>query len=262
MTRRIMPSPMVDVAGRVVVVTGAGSGIGAASTRALLALGASVLAVDRRDEGLVEMRERVDAPDLEVLTADASSESGVESVMHMCRERFGALHGVVASAGISRHGAAHETPPSEWDEVIEANLRSVYLAAHFGVPLMRETGGGGALVAVASQIGLVGKRRAAAYCAAKGGVVNLVRAMALDYAAEGIRVNCVCPGPIRSPMLLESLAHEGDASLGLDALSSQVPAGRLGTPEEVASTIVFLLSAAASFVTGAAWTVDGGYVAA
>lgn len=257
-----MQSPVLDVAGLVVVVTGAGSGIGAASTRALLALGASVLAVDRRDDGLIEFRQQVDSPNLEVLTADASNESEVENVMYTCRERFGALDGIVASAGISRHGAAHDTPPSVWDEVIAANLRSVYLAAHFGVPLMRETGGSGALVAVASQMGLVGRRRAAAYCAAKGGVVNLVRAMALDYAAEGIRVNCVCPGPIRTPMLIDSLAEEGDASQGLDAISSQVPARRLGTPEEVASTILFLLSAAASFVTGAAWTVDGGYVAA
>jgi NAD(P)-dependent dehydrogenase (short-subunit alcohol dehydrogenase family) len=147
--------------------------------------------------------------------------------------------------------------PSVWDEVLAVNLKSVYLAAHFGIPAMREAGDG-SFVAVASQVGLVAYPRNVAYCAAKGGVINLIRAMAIDHAHEGIRFNCVCPGPINTPMLAEGFRQTGETT---ELAAGRVPMGRLGTPEEIANVIAFLLSPASAFTTGAAWVSDGGYTA-
>ncbi|MCP9485291.1 MAG: SDR family oxidoreductase [Gaiellaceae bacterium MAG52_C11] len=249
------------LADRVVLVTGARSGIGAATTRALRTAGAKIVAADRTELDLPDAIAEADPGEAVAIEVDVATEHGVWKAVETCRERFGRLDGLVANAAISRSGTADDTTPAVWDEVIATNLRSVYLAAHYGVPLMRESGGG-SFVAVASQLGLVGKPRAAAYCAAKGGVVNLVRAMALDHAPDNIRVNCVCPGPTETPMLQQDLgASSGSASVR-EQIRHRVPMSRFGKPEEVASTIIFLLSDATTFVTGAAWTVDGGYLAA
>ena len=249
-----------DLADQVILVTGAASGIAAATAHALLERGARLVAVDRDDTRLAAELGSVGADRALLVHADVTREDDVAAAVERCRAAFGRLDGVLAAAAISRQGSVEETSPADWDHVIAAVLRSVYLTAHFTLPLLRESGGG-SFVAIASQLGLVALPRYAAYCAGKAGVINLVRAMALDGAPDGIRANCVCPGPIDTPMLQNSFERTGDVAAASLASLSGVPLGRFGSPREVADVIVFLLSPAASYVTGAAWAVDGGWVA-
>ena len=240
---------------RVVLITGAASGIGAATTSLLIEAGAIVVAVDRDEAGLA----RTFPAQGNVLTirADAAAENDGRDVVARCQREFGRLDGVVANAAITRAGTAEEIDPARWDFVLTVNLKSVYLAAHFGIPALRASGGG-SFVAVASQVGLVAYPRNVAYCAAIGGVINLIRALAIDHAREGIRFNCVCPGPVDTPMLAEGFSQSGETAV---VAAGRVPMGRLGTPAEIAAVIAFLLSPASSFTTGAAWVSDGGYTA-
>jgi NAD(P)-dependent dehydrogenase (short-subunit alcohol dehydrogenase family) len=170
-----------------------------ATVRALLANSVRVVAVDINAPKLAsranEWRDKATA-----VVRDAADVEDVAGVVALCEERFGRLDGFVANAAITRAGNAVNMTPATWDEVMAINLRSVYLAAHFAIPAFRRAGGG-SLVVVASQVGLVGYPDNVAYCAAKGGLINLTKALALDHAAEGIRVNNVCPGPIETEML-------------------------------------------------------------
>jgi meso-butanediol dehydrogenase/(S,S)-butanediol dehydrogenase/diacetyl reductase len=236
-------------------VTGAASGIGAAVVDAVAGAGDRVIAVDR-DPTVLEPRDHVDL--VHAFVADAAIADGVAEVMAFVMQRFGRLDGFVANAGIAGIGRAEDVEPGEWDRVMAVNARSVYLAARFAIPLMRASGGG-SFVAVASQLGLVGGANMVTYCASKGAVVNLVRALAIDHSAEGIRVNCVCPGPTLTPMLASSWERTGPHSRASSLAA--VPLARAADPAEIASVIQFLLSPAASFVAGAVWTADGGYTA-
>jgi NAD(P)-dependent dehydrogenase (short-subunit alcohol dehydrogenase family) len=240
---------------RVVLVTGAASGIGAATLSVLLEADAKVVAVDWNETGLSSASQ--DSNRVLTLRADVSVDDDVRRVIDDCLTAFGRLDGIVANAAVTRAGTGEEMDPETWDFVLAVNLKSVYLAAHFGIPALRAAGGG-SFVAVASQVGLVGYPRNVAYCAAKGGVINLIRALAIDHAPEGIRFNCVCPGPINTPMLAEGFHQTGETAA---LAGSRVPLGRLGTPDEIAAVIAFLLSPASSFTTGAAWVSDGGYTA-
>jgi NAD(P)-dependent dehydrogenase (short-subunit alcohol dehydrogenase family) len=243
------------LANRVVLVTGAASGIGAVTAALLLEAGATVVATDRDEEGLA--RTFASLENVVPVRADVSIADDVREVIARCQREYGRLDGIVANAAITRAGTAEEMSPETWNDVLTVNLTSVYLAAHFGIPALRAAGGG-SFVAVASQVGLVGYPRNVAYCAAKGGVVNLIRALAIDHAAEGIRCNCVCPGPIDTPMLAEGFRQTGETAT---IAGGRVPMGRLGTPAEIATVIAFLLSPQSSFTTGAAWVADGGYTA-
>lgn len=258
----VQGSEWPDLADKVVLVTGAASGIGAATAQALLHAGARLVAVDRDGERL---RTGLAGAQAMLVEADVASEAGAAAMIERCRQEHGRLDGLVAAAAIGGlPGSAEQTPPSGWNNMLAHVLTSVYLAAHFGIPLLRESGGG-SFVALASQLGVVGQRGNVAYSAAKGGVVNLVRSMALDHAEEGVRVNCVCPGPIETPMLQRSFerSHErgGDPGAARALAISRVPMGRIGQPQEMANVILFLLSPRASYVTGVAMLADGGWVA-
>lgn len=243
---------VTDLTGKTILVTGAASGIGQHTTQKLIDSGASVIAFDRATAVESSASEHV-LP----IVGSVDTQADVERAVTEGVRRFGGLDGVVAAAGITRSGTADSMSLADWNAVLAVNLTSVFLLAQATFPALRRSGGGG-FIAIASQVGLVGYPENVAYCAAKGGVVNLIRALAVDVSHEGIRPVALCPGPVDTPMLRKGFEQTGeDMSLAV----SRVPAGRIGTPDEIAAVAAFLLTDDAAFVTGAIWTVDGGYTA-
>lgn len=240
---------------RAAVVTGGAKGIGAATATALAAGGASVLIVDRdTTEG-----EKTAASLTEGLfvQGDVSNASDAQRVAAQCVAAFGRLDILVNCAGIQRYGSVVDTSEAEWDEVIAVNLKSMFLMSKFCVPKMLD-GNGGAVVNVASVQGFAAQKGVAAYAASKGGAIALTRAMAVDFAPR-VRVNCVCPGSVDTPMLREAAAMFADMpDSAVRQWGMLHPMERIARPEEIASAIVFLAGPDASFITGAALVVDGG----
>ena len=246
----------MKLAGRLAVVTGAGSGIGAAIAERFAAEGARVLAADVRREAALETAARVDGA-ITGIEVDVCDEHSIASLMATADEA-GGVDLVVNVAGIGSTTTAPDTPIEVWDRVLDVNARGTFLCCKHAVPRMAARGGG-AIVNVASIAGLVGVRNRAAYCASKGAVIALTRALAVDHVDEGVRVNCVCPGTVQTPWL-ERLVE--DAGESLEALRARQPMGRLGQPREIASAAVYLASDEAAFVTGSVFVIDGGLTAA
>lgn len=237
------------------IVTGAGSGIGAAIARALLAAGATVAAVDVNHPdppGLSDSH----AGRLRPFVADVSDEGAVARVVADILDR-GTVGHLFNVAGIGSTTAAPDTPVEIWDRVLAVNARGTFLMCKHLLPAMIAQGGG-SIVNMASVAGLIGLRRRAAYCASKGAVIALTRALAVDHVADGVRVNCVCPGTVDSPWVRRLVDDAGES---LDALRARQPMGRLGTPEEIAGAALYLAGESAGFVTGTALTIDGGLTA-
>ena len=225
------------------LVTGAGSGIGAAVARRLADDGFDITVAD------------LDPAEI----AEGLGATGIRLDVREEAEVAAAMNGVdllVNAAGIGSTTNAPDTPLSVWGDVFAVNARGTFLCCKHAIPGMRERGGG-AIVNVASVAGLVGLRNRAAYCASKGAVIALTRALAIDHVGDGIRVNAVCPGTVDSPWVRRLVEDAGES---LDALRARQPLGRLGTPEEIADAVLFL--ATAEFATGTILTVDGGLTAA
>jgi NAD(P)-dependent dehydrogenase (short-subunit alcohol dehydrogenase family) len=249
----------MDLDNRATIVTGAASGIGRAIALAYAREGARVIVSDIAEEGgeeTVEMiQEATPGAEAVFVRADVSKPEDNESLVKAALDRFGALHVACNNAGIGGElNPVGDLSVEGWRKVIEVNLSGVYYAMHAQIPRMLEAGGG-SIVNMASILGQVGTAGASGYVAAKHGVVGLTRTAALEYAEQGLRVNAVGPAYIDTP-LLENLPPE--ARTGLVALH---PIGRLGRSEEVAELVVWLSSEKASFVTGAYYPVDGGYLA-
>ena len=236
--------------GRRALVTGAGSGIGAAVARRLAAEGAELLladaAADRVRDVAAELGGAVRWVGLDVRDEDA------------VRAATGDLDVLVNVAGIGSTTSAPDTPLHVWEDVFAVNARGTFLCCKHAIPGMVARGGG-TIVNIGSVAGLVGLRNRAAYCASKGAVIALTRALAVDHVGDGVRVNVVCPGTVDSPWV-QRLVH--DAGESLDALRARQPMGRLGTPEEIADAVLYLASDAAAFVTGSSLVIDGGLTAA
>ena len=249
--------------GKIALVTGGGSGIGQATSLTFAREGAKVVVADVNADGGEETvtQIKVAGGDAFFVHADVSRASDVEAMVKTAVQTFGRLDCAFNNAGIEGMLAPiHEYSEDVWDRVISINLKGVWLCLKYEIAQMLEQGGG-AIVNTASTAGLVGSGSGlSAYVAAKHGVVGLTKTAALEYAKMGIRVNAVCPGVIRTPMV-ERAFGLGTSPEIQERLDARHPIGRIGTPQEIADAVLWLCSDAASFVTGHAMPIDGGLVA-
>jgi len=241
---------------KIAIITGAGSGIGRGIALAFVKEGAKIMVADWSEEGgketvgLIE-KERGEAV---FVKTDVSKVADIEAMVKICLDKFGRVDILVNNAGIVKFGALHETPEADWDAVINVNLKSVFLASKRVIPEMLKLGRG-KIVNTASIAGLVGFDQIGPYCASKGGIIALSRAMALEYAKKKINVNCIAPGVIKTAMT-NMLSDETERK----GYESQTPYPRLGEPEDIAHAAVYLASDESDFVTGHTLVVDGGWI--
>jgi NAD(P)-dependent dehydrogenase (short-subunit alcohol dehydrogenase family) len=253
----------MQLSGKSILITGATSGIGAATARAAAAAGARLMLTGRATErGETVLAEaRAAGATAEFVAGDVTEPGFADRLVADTVGRFGRLDVLVNNAGIALRGPIDRCSDEDWHQTMAVNATGVFYMARAAVRQMKRQGGG-AIVMVASDWAVVGGADAFAYCASKGAVLQMTRAMALDHGGDNIRVNAICPGDIETPMLLDGIAKRGlGAAEGLKQLGAQFPLGRVGRPEEAAKAILFLASDDSSYMTGAALVVDGGNTA-
>lgn len=237
--------------GKVAVITGGASGIGNATALRFAREGARVIILDVDEKG----KEVADGTGGMFIRCDVSNAADVQHASRAVLTSFGKVDVLFNNAGVyGENKRLHEVPEDIWDRIVNTNLKSMFLVSREVIPIMQRQKCG-AIINTASELGIVAEPESPAYCASKAAVIHLTKAMALAYAKDGIRVNCVCPGPIDTPLLRNSFATEAAFN---EYVTTQTLLGRLGTPEEVASVVAFLASDEASYVTGSAYGVDGG----
>jgi NAD(P)-dependent dehydrogenase (short-subunit alcohol dehydrogenase family) len=253
---------LLSLAGKVAMVTGGASGIGRGIAIRLAEMGAlvSVLDVDAKkgEETVAEIRSQ--GGEAFFTKCDVRSAADCRHAVESASSKWGRIDILCNCAGIAIRKDVVDLIEAEWDRTLGVTLKGIYLLSHEVVPHMIRAGGG-SIINIGSGWSLKGGPRAAAYCAAKGGVVNLTRAMAIDHGKHNIRVNCVCPGDVDTPMLRSECVQLGADSDTFMREAANRPLARVGTPEDVASAVLFLASPMSSWITGAALVVDGGGLA-
>ena len=250
----------MNLKGKVVIVTGAKSGIGLATAVCFADKDARVVVADVREasQEVSELAKR--GAEATFVQVDVSNGSQVAALIAKTVAIFGRLDILVNNAGMELAKKVTDTTEAEWERLMNVNLKGVFLCSKSAIPVMQRNGGG-VIVNVASELGLVGGSEIAAYTASKGGVVQLTKAMAIDHASDGIRVNCIAPGPVSTPLLEGIIKSASNAEQERQSIVSKTLLKRLPRPEEVAHVIVFVASDEASYMTGAIVSVDGGWTA-
>lgn len=247
------------LADKVAIVTGAGTGIGRAIAIAFAREGAKVALVGQRSKP-------IEAAALEIgdaaipITADVGHSHDMQRILEVTLERFGKLNVLVNNAGVLIAGTAESLSERDWDHTFDINVKAVWMLSRGALPAMRQAGGG-SIINVSSTLGLIGAHNRVAYSASKGAVTLLTKAMALDHGAEGIRVNCICPGIVETDLVADFArqAPDPEAFRATRVALHAIP--RFGTPEDIAECAVYLASDESKWVTGGAFPVDGGYLA-
>ncbi len=253
---------MDTLAGKRALITGAASGIGRATALLFAREGAAISIVDLDEAGGQAVAQLIgdEGVPAVVVPCDVTQGAECEQAVQRTMGELGGLDILFNSAGIVRRATVLETTETEWDRVMTVNVKSLFLMSKYAIPIMAEAGGG-VIINVASGWGLVGGPKAAAYCASKGAVVLLTKAMAIDHGGQNIRVNCICPGDIDTPLLRDEARQLGEPVDRFLVQAAERPLKRIGAPEDVAQAALYLASDVSSFVTGAALVVDGGGLA-
>jgi len=253
---------MFDFKGKVALVTGGTTGIGFATAMMLARGGAAVTIAGRgENRGADALAQLSDIePRSFFMPCDVSSVSDCCCLVEETVSRFGRLDILINSAGVFMDGSIESVTEGDYQKIMDINVKGTFFMCQRALPEMRK-GGGGAIVNVSSDSGIMGNTDAVLYCASKGAVTIFTKALSVDVAKENIRVNCVCPGDIQTPMLDREATASDDPVAYMHEMKRHYPAGRVGKPEEVGATICFLVSDMAPFVVGAAWSIDGGLTA-
>lgn len=250
--------------GKTIIITGSGSGIGRGAALTAAGLGARVAVLDRSRNDAAATVELIAGRGgrAGAVVADVSDENDMRRAFGDVVEEFGEFHGLVNNAGVLAANSVIDTSVEEWDRLMAVNARGVFIGCKLAVSHFLERGITGSIVNTASISAVVGMPEQAAYCASKGAVLQLTKQIAVDFSSRGVRCNSVGPGSVMTPVLQAYIDGQSDPSSALSTLEAGHPIGRIAAPEEIGRAMCFLLSDAASFITGANLQVDGGYSAA
>lgn len=252
----------MDLTGKIAAISGAASGIGLGTVQLLAAMGAQVVLLDiQKEKGEAEAYAICQlGQKASFCYCDVTSDQSCKNVAQFIQEQYGRLDILFNNAGVAIRKDAIDLVEREWDLAVDVTLKGVYLLTHYLAPLMKK-GGSGSIINTGSGWALKGGNNAVSYCAAKGGVLNMTRAMAIDFGPANIRVNCVCPGDIDTPMLRGECAQLGEDEEAFMEEAAARPLHRVGQPIDVANAVLFLASDLSTWITGAHLVVDGGGIA-
>jgi NAD(P)-dependent dehydrogenase (short-subunit alcohol dehydrogenase family) len=250
---------MEVLAGKVALITGGASGIGKATALLFAQEGAAVVIADINQGNGERVVGEIQAAGGKAvfIPCDVTRAQDCRRAVEAAVQAFGTLNVLFNNAGVIRRADVLDTSEADWDLVLGVNLKSIFLMSKYAVPVLAGAGGG-SIINTSSGWGLRGGAKAVSYCAAKGAVVNMTRAMAIDHGAQNIRVNCICPGDTDTPMLRDEARQLGQAESHFLTEAAQRPLGRYAQPQEIARAVLYLASEAASYVTGSALVIDGG----
>jgi len=253
---------LISLDGKVAIVTGAASGIGFATAKLLAEMGAIIGLVDIDESKGIDATDQIkkSGGKAEFFLCDVTSDFECKKTVEAIYKEFGKIDVLFNNAGVIKRKSVLDLNEKDWDLIIDVNLKSIYLLSRHVIPIMIK-GGGGSIINTGSGWGIKGGPNAVAYCAAKGGVVNMTRAMAIDHGKHGIRVNCICPGDVDTPLLRDEAKQLGIDEETFMKEAAERPLNRVGSPQDIANAVLYLASDLSSWVTGTSIIVDGGGLA-